>query len=261
MRKITLFIVTIMVTSLFLLSFNNSINVTAQETEDDDWDFTGTMRITSDQRRMPVFDPVAHGYNETYGDFTTPILYMDVMGYDTDDDGEMDIYYGFYGTSSLFDLSHINYITMSTLLIVKVFAQWSLRIPKSSPLSWEVLYYPDPFYDVISSTFTHKIPIYYVNLTKAEGVNLQFKIELGLNYTLGNFTTFGASDPIVPSMPTFPGYNVSVPVFTANLPISEIVASPFFSDPLTYVTIVTMFFFFGYFVKKRGKRTNKKNSS
>ncbi|MHA1446407.1 MAG: hypothetical protein ACTSSN_06940 [Candidatus Heimdallarchaeaceae archaeon] len=234
MRKITLFIVTLMVTSLFLLSFNNSINVTAQETEDENWDFTGTMRITSDQKRILVFDPVAHGYNETSGDFTTPALYMDVMGYDTSGDGDMDIYYGFYGTS---------------------------RIPESSPLSWEVLYYPDPFYNAIAFNFIHKIPIYYVNLTKAEGVNLQFKIELGLNYTLGNFTTFGASDPIVPSMPTFPGYNVSVPVFTANLPISEIVASPFFSDPLTYVTIVTMFFFFGYFVKKRGKRTNKKNSS
>ena len=255
MRKISLFIVTLMVTSLFMLSFNNSINVTAQETEDDNWDFTGTMRITSDQKRILVFNPVDHGYNDTYGDYTTPALYMDVIGYDTSGDGEMDIYYGFYGTSSLFDLSHINYTTISNLLIVKVFAQWSLRIPESSPLSWEVLYYPDPFYDAIVGNLFHKIPIYYVNLTKAEGVNLQFKIELGLNYTIGNFTTFGAINPIVPSMPAFPGYNVSVPVFTANLPISEIVVTPFFSDPLTYVTIVTMFFFLSYYVKKRGKRT------
>jgi len=254
MRKITLFIVTLMVTSLFLLSFNNSISVTAEETEDDNWDFTGTMRITSDQVRRLVFDPVANGYNESYGGYTTPSLYMDVMGYDTDDDGEMDIYYGFYGTTSLIDLTHINYTTMTNLLVVKVFAKWSLRIPESSPLSWEVLYYPDPFYGSFIGLI-HRIPIYYVNLTKAEGVNLQFKIELGLNYTIGNFTTFGASDPIIPSMPTFPGYNVSIPVFTANLPISELVETPFFSDPLTYVTIVTMFFFLSYYVKKKGKRT------
>ncbi|MCE7739861.1 MAG: hypothetical protein KAU62_07460 [Candidatus Heimdallarchaeota archaeon] len=254
MRKISLFIVTLMVTSLFLLSFNNSISVTALENEDDDWDFTGTMRISSDQVRGLVFDPVAHGYNASYGDYDTPLLYMDIMGYDTDADEEMDIYYGFYGVTSLLDLTHINYTTMRDLLVVKVFAQWSFRIPESSPLSWEVLYYPDPFYDSIYGLI-HKIPIYYVNLTQAEGVNLQFKIELGLNYTIGNFTTFGASNPLVPSMPTFPGYNVSVPVFTANLPIRELVETPFFSDPLTYVTIVTMFFFLGYYVKKRGKRT------
>ena len=242
-----------MVTSLFLISFNNSISVTAQENEDDDWDFTGTMRISSDQVRRLVFDPVANGYNETYGDYETPPLYMDIMGYDTDADEEMDIYFGFYGLN-LFDLTHINYTTMNNLLRVVVFAQWSLRIPESSPLSWEVLYYPDPFY-VSLTGLIHRIPIYYVNLTKAEGVNLQFKIELGLNYTIGNFTTFGANNPIVPSMPSFPGYNVSVPVFTANLPIGEIVVTPFFSDPLTYVTIVTILFFLGYYVKKRGKRT------
>ena len=92
-----------------------------------------------------------------------------------------------------------------------------------------------------------------MNLTKFEGVNLQFKYQLGLNYTIGNFTTFGAGNPIVPSMPTFPGYNVSVPVFTDNQPISELVGpTPFFS---TYLTIVTLSFLLGIYVKKRRKGT------
>jgi hypothetical protein len=146
---------------------------------------------------------------------------------------------------------------MNDLFRIVVFSQWSLRIPESSPLKWEVLYYPDPFYDELTINLIHDIPIYYVNLTKAEGVNLQFKYQLGLNYTIGNFTTFGASNPIVPSMPSFPGYNVSVPVFTDNQPISELEATPFFSDPLTYLTIVTLSFFLSIYIKKRRRGTKK----
>ncbi|OLS29625.1 MAG: hypothetical protein HeimAB125_21820 [Candidatus Heimdallarchaeota archaeon AB_125] len=253
MKKISVLVVTLMVTSLFVISYNLSIGVTAQEDEEA-WDFTGTMRITSDQVKRLVFDPVANGFNETYGDYDTPSLYMDCIGFDTDEDQEMDIYYGFYGVS-LFDLVHINYTMMNELYRIVVFSQWSLRIPESSPLKWEVLYYPDPFYDSLTPNLIQDIPIYYVNLTKFEGVNLQFKYQLGLNYTIGNFTTFGAGNPIVPSMPTFPGYNVSVPVFTDNQPISELVATPFFSDPLTYLTIVTLSFLLGIYVKKRRKGT------
>ena len=253
MNKKALLITTLMITSLFIVSYNTSINTVAQE-EEEIWDFSGTMRISSDQVRRLIFDPVTQGFNETVGNYTSPKLYMEIMGYDTNNDEEMDIYYGFYGVN-LYNLVHLNYTTMNDLFRVIVFAQWFLRIPESSPLDWEVLYYPDPFYNVLSNNLIHDVPIYYVNLTKAVGVNLQFKIQLGLNYTLGNFTTFGEGNPIQPSMPSFPGYNVSVPVFTDNQPISELVASPFISDPITYVAIVMMLGFTGLYLKKRKKRT------
>lgn len=250
MKKTTLFIIVMMITSIYMMS---SYNVLAQEDEEEQWDFTGVMRIGSDQTRIVYFNPTDHGFNATEGNYTSPLLYMEVLGVDTNNDIEMDLYFGFWGVN-LFDTSHLNYTTQVSLFRVILNAKWSLRIPEESNSSWHVMYWPDPIYESLS--LIHRTPVYYVNLTESVGVNLQYRIDYGLNYTLGNFTTFGASNPLVPDLPTFPGYNVSVPLFTANLPIAELTEASFFDGPASFIAIVSVISIGGYYIKK--KRTRKK---
>lgn len=249
MKKITtLLIIGLMISSFFLMSRNLSI---AQEEEL--WDFTGIMRQTSDDYRGIILSPT----DPIVGNYTKPTVYFHILGLDTNDDVEMDRYYGFWGVVS-YDVSHYNYTSAINLFTLRLNAKWSLRIPAGSSLHWEVLYYPDPLYEEIRINLVHDIPVYYVNLTKAIGCNLQYRIDLGLNYTIGNFTTFGDGYPLEPDLPTFPGYNVSVPLFTANLPIPELVESPFFDSPAGFISVITIISLLSYHIKKKRKKiTNK----
>ena len=229
----------------------------AQDDEEIVWDFEGIMRVQSDEDRILIFDPTDYGYNESVGEYDRPVLYFSLIGLDTDEDEVMDIYYGFYGIN-FFDLSHYDYSTAKMELFrIIVNARWRIRIPQEAVdrgVKWEVLYYPDPLYNDIAINLEYNTPIYYVNLTKQEGVNIEYRIDFGLNYTLGNFTTFGTTTPLVPGLPTFPEYNVSVPLFTKTDLIEELVETDFFGSTVGFVTIVSISFLLLHVIRKRRKR-------
>ena len=71
---------------------------------------------------------------------------MNILGFDTNEDVEMDTYYGFWVVGT-FDLDHYNLSVKADVFTFKLNVKWSLRIPKGSPLHWEVLYYPSPLYE------------------------------------------------------------------------------------------------------------------
>lgn len=256
---LSIFLSTIMIVSVF-----NAISLVSyaqeDEEEEDIWDFEGYMRVTSDENRFIVLGPDERedmGLNESVGGYIRPNLYFGLLGLDTDDDEETDIYYGFYGNNFV-DTSHLNYTTAQiNLYKITVNARWRLRIPDGSPARWEVLYYPDPNYSTYASVLDFNTPIYYVNLTKYTGVNLQYRIDYGLNYTLGNFTTFGADNPLYPDMPSFPGYNISIPLFTSSNLIEELLETSFFSNTISFLMIVTItFLLFNKFKKWKKKKPN-----
>ncbi len=246
MKKLTLLLIGLMVSSFFFMSSTVS---TAQDEET--WDFSGVMRQTSDDYRDIVHTPT----DPIVGNYTKPTVYMNVLGLDTDNDIEMDTYYGFWGVGS-FDLTDYNFTSVDNLFTIKLNAKWSLRIPAESSLHWEVLYYPDPLYETIRINLVHDIPIYYVNLTKALGTNLEYRIDYGLNYTIGNFTTFGEGNPLLPDMPSFPGYNISIPLFTANLPIPELTVASFFDNPVGLISVVVVIATFSYYRRRKSKKTS-----
>ena len=244
----------VMVTIFITSSFYHSIQ--AQEEEEEVWDFEGVMRIGSDEQRLPIFDPQDDGgLNESVGEYDRPIVYFYIMGLDSDDDEKMDIYYGFYGVNT-FDLSHIGYETEDELFRIIINARMRLRIPAESQARWQILYYPDPLYEEISVNLQHKTPVYYINLTEYEGVNLQFRLDFGINYTTGNFTTFGAGNPLVPEYPTFPEYNVSVPVFTETQFLGEATAG-LYDSPISFITITGLTFIIFYIFRKKRKYKTK----
>jgi hypothetical protein len=229
----------------------------------DDWDFEGTLRVSSEEQKLLIYDPTDPAYedppmNDSVNGYERPVSYFQIMGFDTNDDQLLDHYYGFYGIG-YFDLSDFyNYSVAGwDLYWVVVNAKWRLRIPENSTAKWEVLYYPDPYYDVISVNLLMKVPIYYVNLTENVGTHLQFRIDLGLNYTIGNFTTFGAGgQDIYPDKPTFPGYNIALPLYTGTFPIEYLVQTGFFSNALSFIMIISLSF--GLFYKLRNRRKRKK---
>ncbi len=245
MKKITLLLIGLMLSSFFFMSSEISIAVEDEEV----WDFTGVMRQTSDDYRRIIYVPE----NATVGNYTKPTVYMNILGFDTNEDIEMDKYYGFWGVAT-FDLSHYNLTYETNLFTIRLNAKWSMRIPEGSPLHWEVLYYPNPLYESIRVNLVHDIPIYYVNLTKQIGTHLQYRLDLGLNYTIGNFTTFGEGNPLLPDLPAFPGYNTSIPLFTANLPIPELVETSFFDSPIGLISVIVVISVFGYYRRKKGKK-------
>jgi len=242
--------VTIFITSSFYYS------VQAQEEEEEKWDFEGVMRIGSDDRRILIFDPQDDGgLNESVGGYERPNVYFNIIGLDSDDDTKMDIYFGFYGVNS-YDLSHLGYKTEVELFRIIINARWKLRIPVESQARWQVLYYPNPLFDDISINLLYNTPIYFVNLTEHVGVNLQYRIDLGINYTTGNFTTFGAGNPLVPEYPTFPEYNVSVPVFTETQFLGEVDVG-LYDSPLSFITLTALTFILFYIIRKKRKRKTK----
>ncbi len=246
----SLLIVTVFITS----SFYHSIQ--AEEEEEDVWDFEGICRIGSDEQRIEIFDPQDDaGLNSSVGGFVRPNLYFNIMGLDSDDDEKMDIYFGFYGVNA-FDLSHLGYQTETELFRIIINARWKLRIPETSKAKWQVLYFPDPLYEEISANLQHKTPIYYVNLTESEGVNLQYRIDLGINYTVGNFTTFGSGSHLVPEYPTFPEYNVSVPLFTYTQFLGEATVG-LYDSPVSFITITGLIFILFYIFRKKRKGKTK----
>ncbi len=241
--------VTIFITSSFYQS------TLAQEEEEDVWDFEGVMRIGSDEKRVLLFDPqIDGGLNESVGGYERPKVYFNIIGLDSDEDEKMDVYFGFYGVN-VFDLSHLGYKTELELFRIIINAKWKLRIPVESQARWQVLYYPDPLFDEISINLQYETPIYFINLTEHVGVNLQYRIDLGINYTIGNFTTFGPGSPLVPEYPTFPEYNVSVPIFTETQFLGEATAG-LYDSPISFITITGLTFVLLYvFRKKRKKKT------
>lgn len=253
----------IILTSLVVLSTFSVVSLVSYAQDGDDsnvedvWDFEGMMRVKSDENRFLILGPDERedmGLNESIGGYNRPNLYFGLLGLDTDEDQETDIYYGFYGYSFA-DTSHFNYTTAQiNLYKITVNAKWRLRIPDGSPAKWEILYYPDPDYSLYSTVLEFNTPIYYVNLTKYTGVNLQYRIDYGLNYTIGNFTTFGPGNPYLPDMSGFPGYNISVPLFTSNQLIEELVETSFFGNTLSFLMIVTVTFLIFNKFKKRKKR-------
>ena len=248
----------ILLSTIMLFSTFNSISLVSNaQDEEDIWDFEGYMRVTSDEQRFIIIGPDEReemGMNESVGEYIRPNIYFGFLGLDTDDDEETDVYYGFYGNNFV-DTSHLNYTTAQiNLFKITVNARWRLRIPDGSLAKWEVLYYPDPDYSLYATVLDFNTPIYYVNLTKYTGVNLQYRIDYGLNYTLGNFTTFGDDNPLYPEMPSFPGYNVSVPLFSSNQLIEELVETSFFSNTISFLMIVTLTFLLYNKFKKRKKR-------
>ncbi|MHA1199687.1 MAG: hypothetical protein ACTSQF_10205 [Candidatus Heimdallarchaeaceae archaeon] len=247
-KTTTLLLIGLMLSSFFFMSSKLSI---AQDDEEEVWDFTGVVRQTSDDYRGVIHLPT----DPEVGNYTKPTVYMNVLGYDTNKDVLMDTYYGFWGVGT-FDLDHYNLSVKADVFTLKLNVKWSLRIPEGSPLHWEVLYYPSPLYEEIRKNLVHNIPIYYVNLTKAIGCNLQYRMDLGLNYTLGNFTTYGAGNPLVPELPTFPEYNLSVPLFTANLPIPELEVASFFDSPAGLISVLVIISLLSYHRRKKRKKMN-----
>ncbi|MBY9001483.1 MAG: hypothetical protein KGD64_11240 [Candidatus Heimdallarchaeota archaeon] len=229
------------------------LSIEAQDDEEEEqWDLEGVMRVGSDEARIPIFDPQDDaGLNISVGEYTRPTLYINIIGLDSDNDEDMDIYFGFYGVN-IFDLTHLGYQTESELFRIIINARWRLRIPEESSSKWQVLYYPDPFFDEIEVNLQWKTPVYLVNLTESVGVNLQYRIDYGINYTLGNFTTFGAGNPIVPEYPTFPEYNVSVPVFTSTQFLGEATAG-LYDSPLSFITVTGLTFVLFYIFRKKRK--------
>ncbi|MHA1345244.1 MAG: hypothetical protein ACTSVO_02100 [Candidatus Heimdallarchaeaceae archaeon] len=243
-------IMSIFITSSFYYS------IQAQEEEEEVWDFEGVMRIGSDERRIEIFDPQGDaGLNTSVGDFERPKLYFNIIGLDSDDDADMDVYFGFYGVNT-YDLSHLGYQTELELFRIIINARWRLRIPEESQSKWQVLYYPDPLFDEISGNLQYKTPIYFVNLTENEGVNLQYRIDLGINYTTGNFTTFGATNPLVTEYPTFPEYNVSVPVFTETQFLGDVTVG-LYDGPVSFIAITGLTFVLFYILRKKRKKKTK----
>ncbi len=247
MKKTTLLLIGLMLSSFFFMSSRVALT---QGAEEEVWDFTGVMNQSSDDYRGIIINPE----DPEVDNYKKPTVYMQILGFDTNKDVEMDTYYGFWGVS-IFDLSHYNYTVKTDLFRIILNAKWSLKIPETSPLHWEVLFYPDPLYEEIRKNLLHNIPVYYVNLTKTLGCNLLYRLDFGLNYTLGNFTTFGDGMPLVPSLPSFPGYNTSVPLFTANLPIPELEETAFFDSPAGLISVIVVISMFSYHRKKRGTKT------
>jgi hypothetical protein len=89
------------------------------------------------------------------------------------------------------------------------------------------------------------------------GTHLQFRIDLGLNYTIGNFTTFGSGgQEIYPGKPTFPGYNIALPLYTGTFPLEYLVQAGFFGNAFSFIMIISISF--GLFYKLRNRRKRKK---
>ena len=250
----------ILSTSMIISSFTHNISAVRDEISDQ-WDFEGTLRVHSETRSFLIYDPTDSEYedppmNESVDGYERPSLYFQIMGFDTKDDQLLDHYYGFYGIAS-FDVSEFYNYTLEDpdLYRVVLNSKWRLRIPESSSARWEVLYYPNPYYDEISLNLLQKVPIYYVNLTKYPGTNLQYRIDHGLNYSLGNFTTFGPGGlPAYPDKPDFPGYRMSLPLYTGTYPVEYLVETNFFSNVSSFVLIFSLSFGGYYYFKKRRKR-------
>ncbi len=263
MKKYQIFITCFFLSTIMIVSsFTHSANAARDEVSDE-WDFEGSLRVQCEEQKLLIYDPTDSKYesppmNESVDGYDRPLVYFQIMGFDTNDDQLLDHYYGYYGIS-YFDLSDFYNYTVEgwDRYWVIVNAKWRLRIPEGSTAQWEVLYYPDPYYDLISVNLLKKVPIYYVNLTKNLGCNLEYRVDLGLNYTIGNFTTFGPGGQLLyPDKPNFPGYNVALPLFTAILPVEYLVQTGFFGNALSFVMIVSMSF--GLFYKLRNRRKRKR---
>lgn len=240
----------------FLITFSGSIALilptSAQEEEE--WDFEGVYRVQSDYVQVTTYNPKDDfGENITVGNYTRPSLFTYVIGFDTNDDALFDTYIALYGFN-MYDVSHYNYTTNGDLFKFIINSRWKLKIPKESPVHWQMLYYPDPLYQTLSANLAEKAPIMFVNLTAAVGTNLIYQIDLGRNATVGNFTTFGPGMPLEPSIPDFPGYNVAVPLYTGTIIIGAEVKSDFIGGPVGFLAVVVLSFSSYYLIRKRRKR-------
>ena len=249
--------------SIMVITSSFNLNTLAERDEiSDEWDFEGIQRVSSEEQRLLIYDPTDPEYedppmNESVGGYDRPQLYFQIMGFDTNDDQLLDHYYGFYGMCIYYDLEDFyNYTVQGwELFWVVINAKWRLRIPEGSDAKWEVLYYPDPYYDLISVNLLYKVPIYYINFTKYDRVSLQYRIDLGLNYTIGNFTTFSSSGmPLNPDIDDFPGYRVTVPLYTATLPSEFLVQTGFFDSAVSFIMIISLSFGLFYKIRKRRRR-------
>lgn len=264
MKKYQLILACFILSSMIVISSFTLQSNAARDDISDDWDFEGSVRVSSEEQKLVIYDPTDSEYedpplNDSVDGYDRPIKYFQIMGFDTNDDQLLDHYYGYYGIGN-FDLSDFyNYTVFGwDLYWIVVNSKWRLRIPETSAARWEVLYYPDPYYDLISVNLLMKVPIYYVNLTENPGVNLQFRIDLGLNYTLGNFTTFGPDSlPLYPDKPDFPGnYSIALPVYTGTYPIEYLVQTGFFSNAFSFIMTISVTF--GLFYKLKNRRKRKK---
>jgi len=260
-RKLQIFLASFIISSLIVTSSFAHMAKSARDEVSDDWDFEGTMRVQCEEQKILIYDPTSLDYenpplNNSVDGYVRPEVYFQIIGFDTNDDQLLDHYYGFYGIA-YFDLSDFYNYTVEgwDLYWLVVNQKWRLRLHEDSEAQWEVLYYPDPLYDAISVNLLQKVPIYYVNMTKYTGVTLEYRIDLGLNYTLGNFTTFGPGGlPVYPDKPGFPGYRMSLPLYIGTFPVEYLVQTDFFSNALTFVMIISLSFGLYYKLKKRRKR-------
>ncbi|MHA1954508.1 MAG: hypothetical protein ACW96U_11245 [Candidatus Heimdallarchaeaceae archaeon] len=261
MKKYQIFITCFFLSTIIVVSSLTHSAIAIRDEISDEWDYEGTLRVQSEEQKLLIYDPTDSEYenpplNDSINGYERPQVYFQIMGFDTLDDQLLDHYYGFYGIS-YFDLSDFYNYTVEgwNRYWVVINAKWRLRIPEGSDAQWEVLYYPDPYYDQISVNLLHKVPIYYVNLTKNLGCNLEYRIDLGLNYTRGNFTTFGPGGELLyPGKPSFPGYNVALPLFTGIYPVEYLVETGFFSNAISFVMIVSISFGLLHKLRKRRKR-------
>ncbi|MHA1865233.1 MAG: hypothetical protein ACTSVB_05725 [Candidatus Heimdallarchaeaceae archaeon] len=185
-----------------------------------------------------------------YENYEPPNLEIAVLGLDTNDDDSMDTYYGFYGMIE--DPGVEGYF--NKILEPYLGATWRMRIPEGSPANWEVLYYPDPIYDKIRPYLAYDAPVYYVNLTVATGVNLEYEIDLGTNTTYGNLTTYGPTNPLYPEVPEFPGYNYSIPYYSGTKENEFTVETDFFSSLSSMISIVSLSFLVLVLYNKRKRK-------
>ncbi|MHA1399282.1 MAG: hypothetical protein ACTSQE_02905, partial [Candidatus Heimdallarchaeaceae archaeon] len=184
-----------------------------------------------------------------YEDYVIPPLEMGIIGLDTDDDQSMDTYYGFFGIIDYLSAEDYN----EKILEPYLGATWRLRIPKDSPAHWEVLYYPDPLYPVVRPYLYWDAPVYFVNVTIAEGVNFEYEIDSGSNTTYGNITTYGQNNPLEPEYPEFPGFNVGLTLVTGTRENEVTATAGFFDSVESTISIISLSFITLYFFRKKKK--------
>ena len=219
----------------------SSIHAQIEIYHNTDWDLSGRITGESETVSISIFIPEEEGYNKTENGYERPRLYFYATSVDADLDGSLDYYFGFKGVS-IASVPGANF-TIYTDLLKRTIPNdiWRFKIPDSSSLGWRVLYYPDPLYIKLSANLGKPIPIFYVDLTAYTGCNLLFQIDKGLNATVGNFTTFGINNPLVPDMPDFPGYNVSIPLYSGTIIINTETSS-FFTSTLSFISLTSIAF-------------------
>ncbi len=252
MKKQYLYLITLLSVILVVsTSFCSILPVNAAEEEEEEWDFTGEISIDSDIFYRAMYNPIEDGgLNETINGYERPVIFVKIIGLDTDANAKMDMYIGLYGIIT-YDVDHLGYEENTDLFIIIMGTTWKLRIPEESPLHWEVLYYPNPVYMEINPK--RKIPIMFINLTKNVGVNLEYQIETGKTAEIGNFTTFGSGNPLHPDVPAFPEYNTTVALYTDTILIGEYTNTGFFDSTLSFITIISLSFVTLYIWRKKRK--------